>query len=153
MQDFISKKLSKIIDNQVEFVEVKPKKLKEKEVDYLKLLKDSQDFVKLEDPGEKQFLKNRKKIKIVKRKVEEDEIPDSQKQKAAVINIDQIQEETKSWTSRKKGKLFEYKEKNSVGYLREPTNEFTKMRNKNNWIESKISTAKCYGKGLGSVSK
>jgi hypothetical protein len=153
MQEFIAKKLSKIIDDQIEFVQVKPKKLKDKEVDRLKLLKDSQDFVKLENPEEKEFLKNRKKIPILKRSIEEDETSESQKQKLVAVDVDQIQSETKSWTSRKKGKVYEYKVKNSVGYLKEPTNEFTKMRNKNQWNETKISKAKYFGKGLEGVSQ
>lgn len=158
MQDFIAKKLSKIIDSKIEFVEVKKAKKRaepENEEDSLKLLKGYKKFIKLKDPEEDNFIKNRKKVPITKRKIEEEDMGSdaSTNFKSIAVDSQDIQKELESWTERSKNKAIEYKTIKSVGYLREPTNEYTKLRNKNNWTESKISTTKSHVKGIREISE
>lgn len=149
MQDFIYKKMSKKINNSIEFVEVSSKKSKKKkatqdELGCVRLLSDTDpitsiDFVPevIDPPMEA------KKPKIKRRIVEPDEYNDEEKLKLASIDSDSVlqQTETKSWKPKKvkPNKLFKYREKNSILYAIEPENEFTSLRKKNNWSESKIS--------------
>lgn len=64
--------------------------------------------------------------------------PDLEKCKTVAVDEVFVKNETSTWSKRSKSEMYKYKEKNSQLYLVEPDNEFTKMRKKNNWSESKI---------------
>jgi hypothetical protein len=142
MQEFIGKKLSKLIDEQVEFVEVTEKKKKERDpVDNMRLLSGTKETVKYID--EPSFIDTREKVPIKRRKIEgETEVKESAKIEKASIDPAAIESEVKSWDKKQRHPPTEYKNLKNIGYLREPTNEFTKARNKNGWGESKIKTGK-----------
>lgn len=149
MQQFIGKKLSKLIEDQVEFVEMNGKleqRLEEEEdlgVNNVRLLSGSKEVVKhIEDLG---FIENRRKVKIKRRKVDLECKPDL---KQAVVNPDDIKEEIKTWAKKSKHHPYEYKTKKGVHHLKEPANEFTSARNKNKWSESKIKTGKFHNPPL-----
>lgn len=149
MQEFIGKKLSKLIDEQVEFVEMNgtKKKRKEEPVDNLRLLSGTNDVVKfIEEPN---IIDTREKVPIKRRKVEgEIEIKESRKIQSAAIETTEIEGEVKSWAKKSRHQPIEFKAIKGTGYLREPTNEFTKERNKNGWGESKIKNAKYHNPPL-----
>lgn len=142
MQQFIGKKLSKLIDEQVEFVEVQSVDSDDQVIDNVRLLSGTKKVVKYID--EPTYVENREKVPIKRRKVDsnESEIKDSAKIEQAAIEPEAIQEEVKLWNKKPKHQPIEYKNLKGIGYIREPQNEFTKARNKNNWTESKIKTAK-----------
>lgn len=141
MQNFVGKKLSKLIEDQIEFVEKEETFDDAEEVNALRLLRGSKQVVKLCDD----FIENRKKVPIKRRKIDNDDEPEeSEKIKSSAIKREDITEETKSWANKSKHKAFEFKSKRGIGYLRDPTNEFTERRNKNAWNESKIKTAKLH---------
>lgn len=149
MQDFVYKKMSNKINNSIEFVEVSSKKSKKKkaeqdELGCVRLLSDTDpitaiDFV----PEVVDRPVDCKKPEIKRRIVEPDEYNDEEKLKLASIDSDSIlqQTETKNWKPKKvkPNKLFKYREKNSILYAIEPENEFSALRKKNNWCESKIA--------------
>lgn len=148
MQDFVYKKMSKKIGDSIEFVENAPKSTKERKKDDLGncvcLLKDTDPIKHIDFMPES--LTNPtvgKKIEIKRRIVEPDGYDDDEKLKMVSVDGEQIlkQTETKGWKSKKikPNKLFNYHEKNSVLYNIEPSNEFTALRKKNNWTESKIA--------------
>lgn len=156
MQQFIGNKLSKIIDNQVEFVQVNGKSSSveddDEEVDNLRLFSGTKETVKYIDGPD--FVENRKKIPFKRRKVDKDLEPtDSEKVQRAATNKTAITNEVKAWTKKSKREPLEYKNVKGVAYLREPTNEFTKARNKNGWGESKIKTTKFHNPPLSEVIK
>lgn len=150
IQDLIYKKISKRIDESVEFVEVPTKKQKKKhkntETFGMRLLKDT-DVIEAIDysPEVVSSEASMPKIKpaIKRREIESDGISESEKLKIASIDGEAIlqQTETKHWKQKKARahKVFHYREKNSVLYEKEPENEFSKLRRKNNWTESKIA--------------
>lgn len=156
MQDFVYKKLSKRINESIEFVEVLTKKKnkdKHKAVDEaaggVRLLNDT-DIIQRIDYLDDERLQTEligqvapKKPMIKRRIIEPDELAEDEKLKLSVIEGDKIlqQTETKAWKPKKNrpDKVFYYREKKSVSYLQEPQNEFTALRKKNNWTESKIA--------------
>jgi hypothetical protein len=147
MQEFIGKKLSKLIEDQVEFVEVKKrKKVKHEDpVDNLRLLRGSEEVVKyLDEPS---FIDSREKVPIKRRKVEQD-LSESQKIEVAATDPTSIEREVTTWDKRARHEPTEYKNIKGIGYLREPTNEFTKARQKNGWGESKIKSGKYFNPPL-----
>lgn len=152
MQEFIGKKLSKLIDDQVEFVEVKRAKKTEDPVDNLRLLRGTKEVVKfIDEPG---FVDDREKVPIKRRKVDgETELKESLKIQAAAIESTQIEAEVKSWTKKSRHQPIEYKNIKGTGYLREPTNEFTKARNKNGWGEAKIKNAKYHNPPIDVIKR
>lgn len=153
MQQFIGKKLSKLIEDQIEFVETngKPETRMEEEdleVNNVRLFSGSKEVVKhIEDLG---FIENRRKVTIKRRKVDSEDEPDL---KRAVVNPDDIKEEVKTWAKKSKHHPYEYKTKKGVHHLKEPANEFTSARNKNKWSESKIKTSKLHNPPLGDKIK
>lgn len=155
MQDFVYKKMSKRINESIEFVEVstiKKNKHKHKAVEEairgVRLLNDT-DIIQHIDLGDERLQTEligkavTKKPKIKRRIIEPDELREDKKLKLAVIEGDDIlqQTETKAWKLKKirPKKVFNYREKKSVLYLQEPQNEFTALRKKNNWNENKIA--------------
>lgn len=145
MQNFVYKKMCEIIEKSVEFVDVDPSKPKKKRKNYttvIKLLKDT-DAINLE--ADKVY----ERIQLVKpdirkRQFEADKLTNEEKIRAAAVDISQVSESTKSWKEQpaRDKKFFKYKEKSSNLYFVEPENEFTKLRKKNNWSETKISKFK-----------
>ena len=154
MQEFIGKKLSKLIQDQVEFVDVKEAKrssIEEDPTDNLRLLKGSDETVKhLDEPS---FIDTRKKVLIKRRQVEDSDLGESQKIKYAAINPEDIGQEVKSWNKKPRHQTTDYKNLKGIGYIREPTNEFTKARNKNGWGESKIKIGKFHNPPMTDLNK
>lgn len=146
MQNFVYKKMSKMIEDSVEFVDVKSsksKKRKSEAVPVIKLLKDTEpinlEAGEYEYPAPKQV-----KPTICRREIEPDALNDVEKIQVATISADQVTKSTAAWRdhTKKDKNLFKYKEKKSSLYFIEPENEFSKMRKKNNWSESKIRNYK-----------
>lgn len=154
MQDFLYKKLSKKIDDSVDFIDIKEKPTKKKEktkkVTSVKLLKDTEPIKYLDvvEADVADWVKPTKRMKLdVKQKIiEPDPYDENEKLRMASIDGRQILEkaDTKAWKPRKNAekKLFHYKEKNAALYLIERDNEFSTARRKNNWDESKIARKK-----------
>lgn len=144
MQNFVYKKLSKMIADSVEFVDVDVKPSKKRKtrggVPTVKLLKDTAP-IDLDAKIIELDVINQVKPVIKRRLIESDQLVEEDMIKAAVIDADSITKSTECWEEKsgKDRKLFRYREKNGVFYQIEPDNEFTKMRKKNNWIESKIA--------------
>lgn len=147
MQDFIYKKLSKVIDESIEFVEISTKMNKKRkstrdEFGCVRLLKDTGPITKIGfEPTEPV---NRKRCEIKRRIIEPDGYDEEKKLKMASIDGESILQptETKSWKSKvKPNKVFNYREKKSVLYEVEARNEFTDLRKKNNWSEKKIANS------------
>lgn len=155
-QDFVYKKLSKRINESIEFVEVltqKKNKDKHKAVEEavagVRLLNDTDIIQRIDYYLDDERLQTElivqaatKKPKIKRRIIEPDGLVEDEKLKLSVIEGVKIlqQTETKAWKPKKNRphKVFYYREKKSVLYLQEPQNEFTALRKKNNWTESKI---------------
>lgn len=76
--------------------------------------------------------------------------PDVEKCKTVAVDEAFVKNETSTWSKRSKSEIYNFKEKNSQLYLVEPDNEFTKMRKKNNWSESKIKKQNKDGKNVKS---
>lgn len=154
MQEFIGNKLSKLINDQVEFVEVKEQKdvSEEDPVDNVRLFSGTNETVKfLTEPDE---VDTRERVPIKRRKVEDGtEKKESRKIQEAAINVEEIKSETKSWSKKFRHKPIEYKNIKGTGYLREPSNEFTKARNKNGWGEAKIKNAKFHNSPMCDIVK
>jgi hypothetical protein len=141
-----------VFEFQVEFVEIKKKKKirDEDPVDNLRLLSGSKEVVKyLEEPN---FIDTRQKVPIKRRKIDE-ELDESQKILESTIDATKIEEEIITWDKKVRHQPTEYKNIKNIGYLREPTNEFTKARNKNSWGESKIKTTKYHNPPMNDLIK
>lgn len=154
MQSFIGKKLSALIEGQVEFVEVKDKKAKgsDKKVDRVRLLSDSNETVKFIDAP--LYVETRTKVPIKRRKAEkEPELDESEKVEQSAVNPEAVAEEVKKWNKKARHEPLEYKTSKGIGYLKDSPNEFTAQRNKNMWSESKIKTAKKHTKPLSDLIK
>ncbi|XP_055322699.1 uncharacterized protein LOC129578336 [Sitodiplosis mosellana] len=149
MQDFVYKKMSKKINDSIEFVEVSTKKSKKRksaqdEIGCVRLLSDTDPITAIDfQPEINDKPVEGKKLEVKRRIVEPDVYNDEEKVKMVSIDGESIlqQTETKSWKPKKvkPNKLFKYREKNAVLYAIEPKNEFTALRKKNNWCESKIA--------------
>lgn len=154
MQSFIGKKLSALIEGQVEFVEVKDKKAKssDKKVDRVRLLSDSTEIVKFIDAP--LYVETRTKVPIKRRNADkEPDLDESEKVEQSAVNPEAVAEEVKTWNKKAKHEPLEYKTSKGIGYLKDPPNEFTAQRNKNMWSESKIKTAKKHSKPLSDLTK
>lgn len=134
-----------MIGESVEFVEVdpsKPKKKRKKSTTTIKLLKDT-DPINLEADTVYERIQQ-VKPDIRKRQIEDDDLTSEEKLRAAAVDVRQVSESTQSWKHKppRDNKVFKYKEKSAKLYLIEPENEFTKLRKKNNWSETKIHNFK-----------
>lgn len=151
MQDFVFKKMSKKIEDSIEFVEVPPKKKKKKimlpnETCCVRLLKDTEPITKIDLITEDDMRSvNNKKIELKRRLVEPDNYNDEEKIKLVAVDGESIlkQLEIKSWKSKKsrQNKVFHYRKNKTVLHFIEPENEFSALRKKNNWDESKIANS------------
>lgn len=156
MQDFVYKKMSERINESIEFVEVPTKKKKkdkhiavEEVIGGVRLLNDTDIIQNIDYFDDERFQTElisqavTRKPKIKRRIIEPDGLGEDEKIKLSVMEGDEIlqQKETKAWKPKKvrPEKVFNYREKKSVLYLQEPQNEFTALRKKNNWTESKIA--------------
>lgn len=134
MQDHIWSKLSQLINNQIEFVDVPCHKSKRKKTKGgVKLLSHEDEYLShieiLENPIYP--------TKIIAEQTKED--LDRVHQCAVTYEwVMSGDNEIKS-ENIKKPKIEYYKSKKFILHLIEPVNEFTEMRRKNNWSESKIS--------------
>lgn len=154
MQQFIGKKLSKLIEDQVEFVDTKVENCVDETeaVDNLRLLSGTELTVK--HINEPDFIDNRKKVPIKRRKVgKEPETTESKKVQEAAIDADDITNEVKQWKEKSKREPIEFKNIKGICHIREPTNEFTKKRNQNNWSEAKIKVAKFHNPPICEIIK
>lgn len=151
MKKFIGNKLSKLIDDQIEFVDLNGKEEGEDDskVDTLRLLRGSKEVVKLQTD----FIENRSKIPIKRRKVDCEHESKDEKIRRSATSSAVIREEVKAWTNKPKHQIFEYKNKKGIGYLKEAKNEFTQTRNKNGWNESKIKKTKLHSAPICDVLK
>jgi hypothetical protein len=152
MQKFIGQKMSNLIDQQIEFVEVGSESQTDDDqvVDNVRLLGGSKEVVKY--IHEAPFVENRKKVPIKRRRVEE-EPNEVEKCKDASIDKEGVQEDVKRWDKKTRHQPIEYKNLKGIGYLREHPNEFAKMRNKNNWTEAKIKSSKYHNEPLSNAIK
>lgn len=148
IKDKNAKKLAKLIYSQIEYIEKKTTKSKKNRSseDLVKLLSNSEAFVK----DEMNEIIIQKRVTIKRRKLDEDnnEKPDLQ---SVTVDPANFINETKCWDKRSKAIVYEYKEKKGISYLREPITEFTKARNKNNWMESKIKTTKYHNSDMSLI--
>lgn len=150
MQDFVYKKMAMKIANSVEFVEIKPKKVKKREQNdvsngcYVRLLKDTDPITKIDVEPDILFDKSAK-LEIKRRLIEPDNYNLDEKIKMAAIDGARVlqQIDTKGWKSKKPKphKIFNYRAKKSILHCVEPSNEFSALRKKNNWNESKIANS------------
>lgn len=147
MQNYVYKKLSKLIDESVEFVDVEPARKEQRlpscSEPTIKLLKDTEP-INLDAASVEPDVIKQVKPKITRRTLEPDGLSEAAKVDMAAIDVNRVTECTKLWKE-KKGKdrkLFKYKEKKSILYQIEPENEFSKQRKKNNWCETKIAKYK-----------
>lgn len=143
--------MSKKIDESIEFVEISTKKIKKRKIAQdvsssccVRLLSDTDPIISIDFVPEVNVKPvEGRKPEIKRRIVEPDEYNDEEKLKLASIDSQSIlqQTETKNWKPKKvkSNKLFKYRERNSILYSIEPENEFTTLRKKNNWCESKIA--------------
>ncbi|XP_072934644.1 uncharacterized protein [Epargyreus clarus] len=115
MQKKIGAKISAIISKNVEFVIVENNVKKRKIKGGVKLFTDSDSFLSCEEAKDTQteiHNKESKKLKIKKRQIDcEDLQKEEDKVQAVAVTGEYImsKEETKSWKSRRKEKLFKYK--------------------------------------------
>lgn len=147
--------LSEIIHKQLEYSKREPQRINFKtpedieDREIIRLFSDSKTAVALENLEEQEYLKSRKKVPILKRKVEDVEISECQKIRVAAFTTEDLTQEVSRWTERSiKIPVIEYKIIKSIGYLREPENEFTKLAKKNGWSDSKISKTKYFNPSL-----
>lgn len=145
----MSKKLAKIIENRVEFVDIREESRNRTDntVEQIKLLDNVVLNIDWADSGTTKF-NNRKRQEIKKRKLPDvdDSKTDSVRIREAVMDLEDVSKEVSSWKIRPKGTVFEYHEKNGRLFEVEPKTEFSEMRKRNNWNESRISANKNWSK-------
>lgn len=150
-QDFVYKKMSRRIEESVEFVEFSDKKSKKKnhsddEMSGIRLLKDTDPITKIDLISEDDMKPNKgTKFELKRRIVEPDGYSQEEKIRMTVIDGESIlkQTEIKGWKLKKvkPNKMFNYRAKKSIVEFIEPENEFSALRKKNNWNESKIANS------------
>lgn len=149
VQKFVSKKLTKIIESRVEFVDISKNEKTidqgqpQSEQDQIKLLNDVVLKIDWNDSDREHHCK-RKRPEIRKRIISDvdNSKTDAIRLKEAVIEVEDISKEVSNWISKPKRTLFEYREKNGRLFEIQPKTEFSEKRQKNNWDESKISRNK-----------
>ncbi|XP_013188337.2 uncharacterized protein LOC106133232 [Amyelois transitella] len=119
LQKRIGAKVSDLIRKNIKFVDAEPIALKNRKIKGgVKLFRDSESYLSAEDPKDTytavhnaEYRKNKKK-----RKIEEDDKNENDKIKAVALDGAYIisKEATKHWKSRRKEKVFKYKENGNV---------------------------------------
>ena len=154
MKIHIAKKMSAVIEKEIEFVDVKKRSLIDDDSCFngVKLLKGFKECL-IPDPEE--VPQNLKKITIRRRKVEEMDEKESTKVQNVATDITKIQRETSLWANKTRHSPYNFKTaSDGKSHLQESSSEFIKARNKNAWNESKIKCAKNYGMSLNkAISK
>lgn len=153
MQDFMHKKLSKKIAETIDFIEIDGAKKKTKRKDIVesvpsvRLLKDT-DPIKYLDVTEGEaadWVKptDCKRLEVKRKVVEPIQVDEDEMIRMATVDGKDVlaKRDTEAWKKRKgdKKKLFEYRQKQKTLHLIERDNEFSKLRRKNKWDESKIA--------------
>ncbi|XP_055844216.1 uncharacterized protein LOC129910746 [Episyrphus balteatus] len=148
VQKIMAKKLSLLVQEQIEFITLSDlsQNPKKKQKNRVKLFNDCDCYVKPFEEFEYEDIGPRKKPLIQRRKID-DHLDEESKLKAVAVDGEFVLslKETLNWSNRKKGKEFQYKQGKGINkdhHLIEPQNEFTKMRQKNQWNESRIRKAK-----------
>lgn len=147
MQNFMHKKLNQILEKRIEFVDVVVTPEVEADDDEfqstVQLFRDSAPIVLKTTEEESVPIKQKRRKKLKRRLASEDgQQIEEERLAAAAISVENLQHEVSSWTkSPNPKKHFEYVEHKStkILHLKEPDNEFTKQRKKNNWSENKIA--------------
>lgn len=147
MKEFVGKKLSKLIEQNIAFVDTNSQSVRITKTDKsienygLKLFRECESYLKITDIVESSAtLPRNKKVSIRKRTIETDNIDEREKVRLAAINRNTILASTKFWTNRPKATLFEYKTNGSLNVIHEDQSEFAHLKRKNNWTMSKIAT-------------
>ncbi|XP_013115090.1 uncharacterized protein LOC106092718 [Stomoxys calcitrans] len=148
MQKHMAKKLSEILENTYEFGDFASESecTKTKSKSRVKLLKGDVNYVKSYEEFEYETKGPDKKPEIKRRCVDKTEssvLNDNHQLKKIAIDGNDILagNEVKFWAVKKerKDRIFHYREgANGVAHAKETINEFTALRRKNNWNESKI---------------
>lgn len=148
MRFFIAKKMSAVIEKEIEFVDVKKRSFRDDDSSFngVKLLRGFKECLR---PDPEEVPQNLKKIPIKRRKVEEMDEKESTKVQNVATDITKIQRETSLWANKTKHPTYNFKTaSDGKSHLQETSSEFIKARNKNAWNESKIKNAKNYGMSL-----
>lgn len=149
MQKFVSKKLAKIIENRVEFVDIRCDEhtnIRSDNVqEEINLLEDVVLKIDWANNGTTQH-SSTTKAEIKKRKLSDVDNGKTERVRLseAVIDLEDVSKEVSNWKTKPKRTAFEYIEKNGKLFEVEPMNEFSVNRKKNNWDESKISRNKSW---------
>lgn len=149
MQNFMHKKLNQILEKRIEFVEIASPvdgdDPPEDVTSAVRLFRDSDPIV-LDVPNTEPepVVKQKRRKKLKRRLANEDGVRNETEMLAAsVVSEKDIEREVSAWKVRpqKPQRHFEYVAHKSTKqlHLKEPENEFTKMRKKNNWNENKIA--------------
>lgn len=155
MQKFVSKKLAKIIENRVEFVDIRSnevtrirtKNITSKHDEQIKLLDDV--VLQIDwDGNETPQHSGRKRPQIKKRKLQDVDHSKTEiaRLSEAVIDLRDVAKEVSNWMTKPKRTAFRYHEKNGRLFEVEEKTEFSVKRKKNNWDESKIARNKNFSK-------
>lgn len=145
MQVHIGRKMSQIIEKQIEFITIpssttKTKKIKSK----VKLLRDSECFVKPYEEFEDTYAGPGTRPNIKRRNIDNDEVDELRQLSEAAIEIQDINKEVCNWAKKpeRKDRFFEYTQGSTGQIHAKPmVNEFTALRRKNKWSEHKIKEA------------
>ncbi|XP_055690403.1 uncharacterized protein LOC129793911 isoform X2 [Lutzomyia longipalpis] len=147
MKKFMSKKLSDLVAEKICFTEESTTDKKSPKEDAegggIKLLRGFSEYVAEEDVPEVK-VERPKPPKRRKNQKNSEEISEEEKIQQSCISPDQIlnQDATKGWSTKTKRLPYQYRKKNNKLHLEEPQNDFTELRRKNNWDESKIAKYK-----------
>ncbi|ALC49325.1 CG32554 [Drosophila busckii] len=149
MQKHIWRKLSAIIENQIEFYETNirdPHQEETPNINQVQLVANANCYIQDDIVPE---VIQQKRPKIKRRQVEDEPTSKAESLASIVVCGETILkgQDMQHWAQRKprKDKLFEYKTCNAQDcklQAIDPTNEFTAQRHKNKWNESKISQKK-----------
>lgn len=143
------KKLNQILEKRIEFVEIASSVEEvpsEDNTSMVRLFRDSAPIVLDAEPSNTGTEAHVKQKRLKKRKrrlaIEDDDQNEADKLAASVVSKEDIQQEVSTWKEKSKPhKHFEYVAHKITKqlHLKEPDNEFTQMRKKNNWSENKIA--------------
>lgn len=147
VQKFVSKKLAKILDDRLEFVDVRgdgnASERSERDAP-IRLLNDVVLDINW-TADESVECDRRKKPKITKRRLPDvdDAKSELERLKAVAVDVGDVSNEVTKWKTTPKGRVFQYiSNKNGKLCEVEADTEFSEKRRRNNWDESKISKKK-----------
>ncbi|XP_070500963.1 uncharacterized protein [Chironomus tepperi] len=150
MKQFIGKKMSKLIEESIEYVDIKNQIKEDPEVNCVRLLRGTKECVNIDEAAYDNIQQH--KVPIKRRKVDEDDVKESTKVQQASTDIDKINQEISNWDEKNRHKLIRFKKgKDGKCHMIEEPNEFSKSRSRNGWTESKIKTAKYFNQGVCSI--